>query len=151
MKKILPIFLLSLCNTGFANTTQIQVSSTALPTGMSQERYQQLSTHYHQQRREQLIEQKRQIEDQQNKYIQKYKQKIYQAWRVPMGSKGQTAIARVTLTKTGAVSSVVVYASNADLKASVEHAVRSAAPYEMPSDPDVLRLVRSFTSTLRVE
>lgn len=68
-----------------------------------------------------------------------------------MGSKGQTAIARVTLTKTGAVSSVVVYASNADLKASVEHAVRSAAPYEMPSDPDVLRLVRSFTSTLRVE
>jgi len=51
------------------------------------------------------------------------------------------------LSDSGSVVSVVVSASDPDMKASVEAAVRAAAPYPMPSDPDARREARSFTST----
>jgi colicin import membrane protein len=60
-----------------------------------------------------------------------------------MGSSGKKATARVTLTDSGAVASVIVNASDPDMKASVEAAVRSAAPYPMPSDPDARREART--------
>ena len=64
-----------------------------------------------------------------------------------MGSSGKKATARVTLTDSGAVASVIVNASDPDMKASVEAAVRSAAPYPMPTDADARREARTFTST----
>lgn len=68
-----------------------------------------------------------------------------------MGSSGKTANARVTLSDSGSVISVVVSASDPDMKASVEAAVRAAAPYPMPSDPDARREARSFTSTFTAQ
>ena len=73
--------------------------------------------------------------------------KIERAWNIPSGSSGKKASARVTLSDSGAVLSVVVNASDPDMKASIEAAVRSAAPYPMPSDPDARREARSFTSS----
>ena len=70
---------------------------------------------------------------------------------MPSGSSGQKASARVTLTETGGVASVVVNASDPDVKASVEQAVRSAAPFPMPSDPDARREARSFTASFTVK
>ncbi|SSR82790.1 group A colicins tolerance protein [Acinetobacter baumannii] len=51
------------------------------------------------------------------------------------------------MSDSGTVLSVVVSSSNPDVKASVEAAIRSAAPYPMPSDPDARREARSFSST----
>lgn len=70
---------------------------------------------------------------------------------MPLDSSGQKATARVTLTDSGGVASVIVTASDPDVKASVEQAVRSAAPYPMPSDPDARREAKSFTSTFTVK
>lgn len=77
--------------------------------------------------------------------------KIKRAWLVPPNSSGQKATARVTLSDSGAVTSVIVNASDPDVKASVEQAVRSAAPYPMPSDPDARREARSFTSSFTMK
>ncbi|WP_280179679.1 TonB C-terminal domain-containing protein, partial [Acinetobacter nosocomialis] len=76
-----------------------------------------------------------------------FEQKIRNAWDIPAGTSGQKATARVTLSDSGTVLSVVVSSSNPDVKASVEAAIRSAAPYPMPSDPDARREARSFSST----
>lgn len=76
-----------------------------------------------------------------------FENKIYRAWDIPFGSSGQKASARVTLSDSGQVTSVVVNASNPDVKASVEAAIRAAAPYPMPSDPDARKQARSFSST----
>ena len=78
-----------------------------------------------------------------------FEHKIKRAWDTPPGSSGKTAIARVILSKTGAVQAVIVSSSDPDMKASIEAAVRAAAPYPMPSDPDARREAQSFTSTFR--
>src|SRR5690606_30042204 len=48
-----------------------------------------------------------------------FEQKIKGAWRMPIGSSGQKATARVTLSDSGSVTSVIVNASDPDVKASV--------------------------------
>ena len=80
-----------------------------------------------------------------------FESKVKNAWRMPAGSSGQKATARVTLTDGGGVASVLVTASNSDVKASVEQAVHNAAPYPMPSDPDARREARSFSATFTVK
>ena len=80
-----------------------------------------------------------------------FENKIMRAWQIPTGSAGQRATARVLLTDNGSVQSITVQASDPDVKASVEQAVRSAAPYPMPSDPDARREARSFTSSFTVK
>ncbi len=79
--------------------------------------------------------------------IKEFTDRITRAWIRPSNSAGEKASARVTLSNGGAVLSVVVNASDPDMKASIEAAVRSAAPYPMPSDPDARREARSFTSS----
>ena len=76
-----------------------------------------------------------------------FENKVKRAWDIPNGSSGQKATARVTLSDSGAVQSVIVNSSDPDMKASVEAAVRAAAPYPMPSDPDARREARTFTSS----
>ena len=76
-----------------------------------------------------------------------FENKVRRAWDIPSGSSGQKATARVTLSDSGAVQSVIVNSSDPDMKASVEAAVRAAAPYPMPSDPDARREARTFTSS----
>ena len=73
------------------------------------------------------------------------------AWRMPLNSSGQRATARVNLSDSGSVTSVVVNASDPDVKASVEQAVRAAAPYPMPSDPEARSQARSFTASFTVK
>ena len=80
-----------------------------------------------------------------------FEKKIENAWRAPMGASGQKATARITLSDSGAVNSVIVNASDPDVKASVEQAVRAAAPYPMPSDPDARREARILNSTFTVK
>uniref|UniRef100_UPI001C24B1A3 cell envelope integrity protein TolA n=1 Tax=unclassified Acinetobacter TaxID=196816 RepID=UPI001C24B1A3 len=80
-----------------------------------------------------------------------FENKIKRAWDTPVGSSSQRATARVTLNDNGGVVSVIVNSSDADMKASVEAAVRAAAPYPMPSDPDARREARSFTSTFTAQ
>jgi len=76
-----------------------------------------------------------------------FENKIKRAWNIPLSSSGQKATARVTLNDSGAVMSVIVNSSDPDMKASIEAAVRAAAPYPMPDDPDARREARSFTSS----
>ncbi len=75
--------------------------------------------------------------------------KIRRAWQVPKGSTGKSASVRVNLADNGRVHSIIINSSDPDLKASIETAVRDAAPYPMPSDPDARREAQSFTSTFR--
>ena len=75
--------------------------------------------------------------------------RIRRAWDTPVGSSGKSASASVTLSDSGTVLSVVVNASDPDMKASIAAAVRAAAPYPMPSDPDARSEARRFTSTFR--
>ena len=70
---------------------------------------------------------------------------------MPLNSSGQKATARVSLSESGSVTSVIVNASDPDVKASVEQAVRSAAPYPMPSDPEARSQARSFTASFTVK
>ena len=80
-----------------------------------------------------------------------FENKIKRAWHMPLNSSGQRATARVKLSDSGSVISIVVNASDPDVKTSIEQAVRSAAPYPMPSDPDARREARSFTASFKVE
>ncbi|WP_270386662.1 cell envelope integrity protein TolA, partial [Acinetobacter guillouiae] len=80
-----------------------------------------------------------------------FESKVRNAWRMPAGSTGQKATARVTLTDSGSVASIIVNASDPDVKASVEQAVRNAAPFPMPSDPDARREARSFSANFTVK
>ena len=76
-----------------------------------------------------------------------FENKIKRAWDMPANSSGQKATARVTLSDSGAVLSVIVNSSDPDVKASVEAAVRAAAPYPMPDDPDARREARTASPT----
>ncbi len=73
-----------------------------------------------------------------------FEHKIKRAWDTPPGSSGKTAIARMILSETGAVQAVIVSSSDPDMKASIEAAVRAAAPYPMPSDPEARKQARIF-------
>ncbi|WP_372403277.1 cell envelope integrity protein TolA [Acinetobacter piscicola] len=78
--------------------------------------------------------------------------KIHNAWSIPVGLSAQKATARIILTESGAVSSIIlVNASDPMLKESIVQAVYSAAPFPMPSDPDARREARSFTASFTVK
>ena len=78
-------------------------------------------------------------------------QKINNHWRVPLDSQGQTATARVILSNSGSVISISVNASDPNVKASVEEAIRNAAPFPMPSDPEIRKLARRLFAEFTVE
>lgn len=80
-----------------------------------------------------------------------FQKKVKNSWHVPVNSSGQHATARVSLNEDGSVASVSVNASDPEVKASVERAVRDAAPYPMPFDPDARRQARSFSASFKVE
>jgi len=80
-----------------------------------------------------------------------FRNKVDRTWQPPVGKTGEKATVSVTLTPSGQVASVYVSASDPAVKASAEKAVRAAAPYPMPSDPEARRLAQSFKSTLTVK
>ncbi len=83
--------------------------------------------------------------------IRDFRNKVDRTWQPPVGKTGEKATVSVTLTPSGQVASVYVSASDPAVKASAEKAVRAAAPYPMPSDPEARRLAQSFKSTLTVK
>ena len=80
-----------------------------------------------------------------------FENKVKRAWQVPINSSGQQATARVSLSENGSVATVSVNASDPDIKSSIERAIRAAAPYPMPSDPDARRQARSFSASFKVK
>ena len=77
-------------------------------------------------------------------YKKEVEQKIIRAWDVPIGSSGQKAVARILLGENGEVTSLAVSTHDPDVKSSIEVAIRSAAPFDMPDDAEVRKMVRSF-------
>ncbi|AYO54818.1 hypothetical protein CDG68_14670 [Acinetobacter wuhouensis] len=80
-----------------------------------------------------------------------FENKVKRAWQVPINSSGQQATARVSLSENGSVATVSVNASDPEVKSSIERAIRAAAPYPMPFDPDARRQARSFSASFKVE
>ena len=80
-----------------------------------------------------------------------FESKIINAWKMPAGFTGKKATARITLSNNGDVLSIIVTTTEPQLRASIEQAVREAAPYPMPSDPDARSQARSFTASFTVK
>ena len=79
-----------------------------------------------------------------------FKRKVESSWNPP-DKPGETASVSVILDNNGNVTNVSVNASDPAVKASAEKAVRAAAPYPMPDDPEARKQARSFKTLLRVK
>ncbi|WP_374667998.1 cell envelope integrity protein TolA [Acinetobacter sp.] len=73
--------------------------------------------------------------------------KIRRAWHVPLGSAGKSATAHITLADNGSVRSIHIESNDLDMKNSIATAIRAAAPFPMPSNPEARKQVKSFTSS----
>ena len=88
--------------------------------------------------------------------IDDFKKKVSSSWHPPMGRTGEKLLARVILNDNGQIQSIVIQSiviqtSHPDVKASVEKAIRSAAPFPMPTDAEARRLVRKFSIKFTVK
>lgn len=77
--------------------------------------------------------------------------KILRAWHIPTGATEQKANARIKLTQNGSIDSIVVNSAAPDVKASIEQAIYDAAPFTLPTQPEVRRDVQSFSVNFIVE
>lgn len=77
--------------------------------------------------------------------------KILRAWHMPIGATGLHGKARIKLRENGSIDLIVVNAADPDIKASIEQAIYDAAPFTMPTQPDVRRDVQSFSVSFIVE
>lgn len=65
---------------------------------------------------------------------------IFSHWEVPADSSEQKAHARIILTPSGSIQSIVISdAPNQAFKDSIEKAIHCAAPFELPENPDAQR------------
>ena len=73
------------------------------------------------------------------------------AWRKPAGCDGNSAKARISLTTSGQIASVVITKSsgNDDCDASIRAAIEQAAPYDMPDDPEARKLAQRLEPTFK--
>lgn len=151
MKKLLFIFTTLSCTLNlYAQTTPLlsttsqtlQIRSDAVPQGMSPAQYQALLLHPTQPSTQKVTL---------AAIGQDFRNRVYREWQVPMDCKGDVATARVILTDSGLISSIYIQASNPEVKTSVEQAVRAAAPFPMPSDPETRRLAQSFKVAFTVK
>jgi colicin import membrane protein len=66
--------------------------------------------------------------------------KILRNWQAPEKTTGQKSHTRITLTPSGSIQSIVIRNTpNQEFKDSIEKAIRSAAPFELPENPDARR------------
>ncbi|WP_228136570.1 cell envelope integrity protein TolA [Acinetobacter sp. Ag2] len=77
--------------------------------------------------------------------------KILRAWLIPTGATEQKTNARIKLTQNGSIDSIVVSSAAPDVKASIEQAIYDAAPFTLPTQPEVRRDVQSFSVNFIVE
>ena len=67
-------------------------------------------------------------------------QTILNNWQAPAESAGQRSHARITLTPSGLIQSIVIRDTpNQEFKDSIEKAIRRSAPFELPDNPDARR------------
>ena len=65
---------------------------------------------------------------------------IFSHWEIPADSSEQKAHARIILTPSGSIQSIVISDTpNQAFKGSIEKAIHSAAPFELPENPDAQR------------
>lgn len=70
----------------------------------------------------------------------KLQQAILSNWQAPAESAGQRSHARITLTPSGLIQSIVISDTpNQAFKDSIEKAIRRSAPFELPENPDARR------------
>ncbi|MFW2014900.1 cell envelope integrity protein TolA [Acinetobacter bereziniae] len=77
--------------------------------------------------------------------------KILRAWHIPTGATDQKANVRIKLTQNGSIDSIVVSSVAPDVKTSIEQAIYDAAPFTLPTQPEVRRDVQSFSVNFIVE
>lgn len=77
--------------------------------------------------------------------------KILRAWHIPTGATDQKANARIKLKQNGSIDSIVVSSAAPDVKTSIEQAIYDAAPFTLPTQPEVRRDVQSFSVNFIVE
>lgn len=145
MKKlIITLTVLSLTNVLYAETTtqSINIYSDAVPQDMSQTQYQAIMS-------------QKPIESSAKQIAlttqREFRNRVYRAWQPPVGSKGESAKASVILSEAGTVISIVVQAMNPEVKTSVEQAIRAAAPFPMPNDPEARQFARTFKVSFTVK
>lgn len=80
-----------------------------------------------------------------------FKHKILRAWHMPINATGLHGNARIKLRENGSIDLIVVNAADPDIKASIEQAIYDAAPFTMPTQPEVRRDVQSFSVNFIVE
>jgi colicin import membrane protein len=79
-----------------------------------------------------------------------YIQQIHNCWRVPPGTSGLKAEARVKLSNNGDVSSVIITSGgHSGFDASIEEAVRRAAPFKLPADEALRKRARNLTISFK--
>ena len=150
MKKFLLILtMLSCVHSTYAqmtyplSTTQTEkIRSDAIPQGMSQAQYQALLLHPTQPSTQKVALSAIELD---------FRNRVLRAWQPPLNTQGESAMARIILTESGSVSSITVQATHPKVKISVEQAVRAAAPFPMPSDPELRKFSRTFTVMFTVK
>ena len=148
------IFTILLCLSTFSmakNKTQY-IPSTVLPPNVSAEQYQLLLDEYKKTPKAKAAadakaKAKADAEKTEAKHIaystkKEFENKIYNAWEKPKNSTGQTATIYITLNHIGNIVTLLINTSDPDMKASIEAAIRSATPFEMPSNTYVIHEVR---------
>ena len=166
-KTILLTTFIAITSSAIANTN-IHLPSQILPEGMSEERFAQLQEEFkrhvdkenHQKsivprastsqeaKINKKVASKSIASSVKREFIKQFEKKIHEVWKQPPDSAGKKAIARITLSDNGSVQSIVVTSSDANMKESIETAIRAAAPYPLPSDPDARKDARSFIITM---
>lgn len=141
MKKLLFIFTTLGCTHGLYAQT-LQIHSDAVPQDMTPAQYQALLLHPTQRSAQKVAI---------SAIGRDFRNRVYRAWQVPMDCQGEVATARVILTDSGLVSSIMVQASDPEVKTSIAKAIQAAAPYPMPSDPELRKFVRTFTVQFNVK
>ncbi len=77
-----------------------------------------------------------------------FENKIKGRWNVPDGSSGKKVRVRFMLSASGGVESITILSSGgADIDASIRAAIKAAAPYPMPSDPQARAQAQEVIST----
>ena len=78
----------------------------------------------------------------------KIQQAILNNWQPPTNSIEQKARARITLASSGSIQSILILdPTNPVFKDSIEKAILSSAPFELPENPDARRQSRLITIT----
>ncbi|ENX05605.1 TonB family protein [Acinetobacter courvalinii] len=86
------------------------------------------------------------------KYKIKYQAIILSAWNIPVGSEGMMATVKVDLDNNGQVVKIVFLAAvEPKFKRSIEKAIYSVSPFDLPTDPNIRQIVRKLTINFKAK